>query len=120
MTWFSNSYGAKICQTFLVTGFPYVTLNNGGRISEKVKKHKTDMDVVLDLFGDCITQSDNKCSKQNIDLCYIYFLLSKYTQLPMSVKVISVYINSTYLIVNHNHLFIIIVFNVISRLFKFV
>lgn len=93
MTWFSCNYGSKICQTFL-TGFPYVTLNNGGRTPDKAKKHKSDMDVVLDLFGDSMIQSDSKCSKQNIDLCFLYFLLSKYTNLPVSVKGISVYINS--------------------------
>lgn len=96
MTWFSNSYGAKICQTFLSTGFPYVTLNSGGRISDKAKKHKTDTDVVLDLFGDSMTQSDTKCSKQNMDLCLIYFFLSKYKTLPVPVKIISVYINGKY------------------------
>lgn len=96
MTWFSTNYGAKICQTFLSTGFPYVTLNSGGRASDKVKKHKTDTDVVLDLFGDSTTQSDTKCSKQNLDLCLVYFLLSKYTKLPITAKGISVYINSMY------------------------
>lgn len=95
MAWFSKTYGAKICQTFLSNGFPYVTLNTGGRISEKVKKHKTDADVVLNLFGDSMVQSDTKCSKQNIDLCFVYFLLSKYKTLPVPVKIISNYINGT-------------------------
>lgn len=93
MTWFSHNYGSKICQTFL-SGFPYVTLNNGGRTPDKTKKYKSDTDVVLDLFGDSMIQSDSKCSKQNIDLCFLYFLLSKYTKLPVPVKGISVYINS--------------------------
>lgn len=96
MSWFSNSYGAKICQTFLSNGFPYITLNTGGRSSDKAKKHKTDVDVVLNLFGDSMAQSDTKCSKQNIDLCLVYFLLSKYKTLPTPVKIISVYINGIY------------------------
>lgn len=96
MTWFSNNYGTSICQTFLSTGFPYVTLNSGGCIYDKVKKNKTDTDVVLDLFGDNITQSDTKCSKQNIDLCLIYFLLSQYKILPIPVKTISIYINGIF------------------------
>lgn len=93
MTWFSHNYGAKICQTFLSTGFPFFTLNSGSHISNKAKKHKTDTDVVLDLFGDNMTQSDIKCTKQNIDLCLIYFLLSKYSILPVSIKTVSMYIN---------------------------
>jgi len=93
MSWFSHYYGAKICQTFLSTGFPFVTLNNGSRTSDKAKKHKTDTDVVLDLFGDSMVQSDTKCSKQNIDLCLVYFLLSKYNTLPVPIKTISTYIN---------------------------
>lgn len=96
MTWFSNNYGKNICQTFLSTGFPYMTLNSGGRISNQVKKNKTDTDVVLDLFGDSMSQSDAKCSKQNIDLCLIYFLLSQYKTLPVPVKTISLYINGIY------------------------
>lgn len=97
MTWFSCNYGTKICQTFLSTGFPYITLNHGGNISNKAKKHKTDTDIVLNLFGDSMTISDTKCSKQNIDLCLVYFLLSKYnTSLPVPVKPISIYINGTY------------------------
>lgn len=96
MTWFSNNYGTNICQTFLSSGFPYMTLNSGGRISDKIKKNKTDTDVVLDLFGDSMTQSDTKCSKQNIDLCLIYFLLSQYKTLPIPVKIISMYINGTF------------------------
>jgi len=96
MFWFSHNYGAKICQTFLSTGFPFVTLNSGGRTSDKTKKNKTDTDVVLDLFGDSMMQSDTKCSKQNIDLCLVYFLLSKYNTLPVPVKTISVYINGMY------------------------
>lgn len=99
MSWFSISYGPKICQTFISTGFPYITLNSGGRTPDKVKKHKTDTDVVLDLFGDSMVQSDIKCSKQNIDLCLVYFLLSKYKILPVPVKVISLYINSKYKII---------------------
>jgi len=94
MTWFSCNYGVKICQTFLLTGFPYMTLNNGGYKSDKAKKHKTDTDVVLDLFGDSMIQSDIKCSKQNMDLCLIYVLMSKYKTLPLPAKTISVYINS--------------------------
>lgn len=96
MTWFSENYGAKFCQTFLSTGFPYVTQNSGGRIPDKAKRHKTDTDIVLDLFGDSLTQSDTKCVKQNVDLCLVYFLLSKYKVLPVPVKIISVYINSMY------------------------
>jgi len=99
MAWFSINYGPKICQTFISNGFPYITLNSGGRTSDKVKKHKTDTDVVLDLFGDSMVQSDTKCSKQNIDLCLVYFLLSKYKILPVSVKVISLYINSKHTII---------------------
>lgn len=95
MTWFSDNYGARICQTFLSTGFPYVTLNTGGRTPDKAKKHKTDADVVMDLFGDSFIQSDTKCTKQNIDLCLVYFLLSKYKSLPELAKTISVYINRT-------------------------
>jgi hypothetical protein len=99
MTWFSNCYGAKICQTFLSNGFPYITLNIGGRTSDKAKKHKTDADVVMNLFGDSIEQSDSKCSKQNIDLCLVYFLLSKYKTLPVPVKIMSAYINGMYQII---------------------
>ncbi|VVC41975.1 Hypothetical protein CINCED_3A023210 [Cinara cedri] len=93
MSSFSENYGVKICQTFLSSGFPYVTLNSGGGTSNKTKKNKTDTDVILDLFGDSITQSDGKCSKQNMDLCLIYFLLSKYKKLPIPVKTISAYLN---------------------------
>lgn len=96
MTWFSENYGVKICQTFLASGFPYMTLNSGGHVSNKLKKHKTDTDVVLDLFGDSMVQSDIKCSKQNIDLCLVYLLLSKYKKLPIPVTTISVYINGMY------------------------
>lgn len=96
MTWFSKNYGVKICQTFLTTGFPYMTLNSGGHVSNKPKKHKTDTDVVLDLFGDSMIQSDIKCSKQNIDLCLVYLLLSKFKKLPIPVKNISLYINGMY------------------------
>jgi len=106
MDWFSNNYGPQICQTFISNGFPYMTLNSGGRTPDKAKKHKTDTDVVLDLFGDSMVQSDTKCSKQNIDLCLIYFLLSKYKILPVPVKIISLYINSKHKII-------------ISTIFKF-
>ncbi|XP_050423883.1 testis-expressed protein 10 [Adelges cooleyi] len=92
MLWFSDSYGDKICQTFFSTGFPYYMLNTGGT-TDKVKKHKTDADVVLDLFGDSMIQNDSKCTKQNIDLCLVYLLLSKYKVLPVSIKTISIYIN---------------------------
>ncbi|KAL4091103.1 hypothetical protein QTP88_025843 [Uroleucon formosanum] len=95
MAWFSINYGPMICQTFISNSFPYMTLNSGGRTPDKVKKHKTDTDVVLDLFGDSMIQSDTKCSKQNIDLCLVYFLLSKYKVLPVPVKIISLYINNS-------------------------
>lgn len=93
MSSFSNNYGVQICQTFLSSGFPYMTLNSGNSISNKAKKHKTDTDVVLNLFGDSMTQSDVKCSKQNMDLCLIYFLLSKYKTLPIPTKTVSDYLN---------------------------
>lgn len=93
---FSENYGVKICQTFLSSGFPYVTLNSGGGVLNKNKKQKNDTDVVLDLFGDSMIQSDTKCSKQNMDLCLIYLLLSKYKKLPISAKIISVYLNGTF------------------------
>lgn len=96
MTWFSCNYGAKICQTFISSGFPFVTLNSGGHTSNKAKKHKTDTDVVLDLFGDNRAQSDIKCSTQNINLCLLYFLFSKYKKQPVPVNTISVYINGIY------------------------
>lgn len=97
MSSFSENYGVKICQTFLGSGFPYVTLNSGGGVSNKNKKQKSDTDVVLDLFGDSMIQCDAKCSKQNMDLCLVYLLLSKYKTLPVSSKIISVYLNGTFL-----------------------
>lgn len=119
MTWFSVNYGPKICQTFISTSFPYMTLNTGGHTPNKAKKHKTDADVVLDLFGDSMVQSDIKCSKQNIDLCLVYFLLSKYKILPVPVKIISLYINSKHTIIIAL-LIIVLIIVCIFRFIKFV
>lgn len=121
MAWFSINYGPKICQTFISNSFPYMTLNSGGRTPDKVKKHKTDTDVVLDLFGDSMIQSDTKCSKQNIDLCLVYFLLSKYKVLPVPVKIISLYINSKHeIIILKNFKFLILLIIYIFRFIKFI
>lgn len=121
MAWFSINYGPMICQTFISNSFPYMTLNSGGRTPDKVKKHKTDTDVVLDLFGDSMIQSDTKCSKQNIDLCLVYFLLSKYKVLPVPVKIISLYINSKHeIIILKIFKFLILIIIYIFRFIKFI